>query len=142
MNDDTGLAEALLGLDGLRVLEVTETPHEVVIAVETTADYVGCASCGTRAVAHERKFVGDPGPGVLRSPCPARVAVLRLALEQPPSAASDWGWRPSGRCSRAPPPLRRSPPSTLGRSKPRSPPCACDEVCSSWSPAEDPATRR
>ncbi|MDP9453448.1 MAG: transposase family protein [Actinomycetota bacterium] len=57
MNDDTGLAEALLGLDGFRVLEVTETPHEVVIAVETTADYVGCASCGTRAVAHERKFV-------------------------------------------------------------------------------------
>ncbi len=57
MNDDAGLAEALLGLDGFRVLEVTETPHEVVIAVETTADYIGCARCGTRAVAHERKLV-------------------------------------------------------------------------------------
>ncbi len=57
MNDGTGLAERLLGLDGFRVLEVTETAHEVVITVETAADFVGCASCGIRAVAHERKVV-------------------------------------------------------------------------------------
>ena len=30
MDDATGLAEALLGLDGFRVLEVSETPDEVV----------------------------------------------------------------------------------------------------------------
>ena len=29
MNDATGLAEALLGLDGFRVLDVNETPDEV-----------------------------------------------------------------------------------------------------------------
>jgi transposase len=58
MSDGTGLAEALLGLEGFRVLEVTETPAELVIVVETKADVAGCARCGTRAVAHERMGVG------------------------------------------------------------------------------------
>ncbi len=57
MNDGTGLAEALLGLDGFRVLEVIETPAELVIDVETTAELVGCGQCGTRAEAHERMTV-------------------------------------------------------------------------------------
>ena len=38
MDDATGLAEALLGLDGFRVLGVEETPSEVIVTVETTAD--------------------------------------------------------------------------------------------------------
>jgi transposase len=54
VNDGTGLAEALLGLDGFRVLSVRETDAEVVIEVETTAEVAGCSACGTRAVAHER----------------------------------------------------------------------------------------
>jgi transposase len=54
VNDGTGLAEALLGLDGFRVLAVSETEAEVVIEVETTAEVGGCRTCGTRAVAHER----------------------------------------------------------------------------------------
>jgi hypothetical protein len=37
MDDGIGLAEALLGLPGFRVLAVTETPGEVVIEIETTA---------------------------------------------------------------------------------------------------------
>jgi len=57
MNDGTGLAEALLGLNGFRVLEVIETPAELVIDVETTAELVGCGRCGTRAQAHERMTV-------------------------------------------------------------------------------------
>ncbi len=57
MGDGTGLAEALLGLDGFRVLEVAETPDEVVVDIETTTDSVGCGECGTRAVAHERRSV-------------------------------------------------------------------------------------
>jgi hypothetical protein len=36
MNDGTGLAEALLGLDGFRVLTVTDMEVEVVIEIETT----------------------------------------------------------------------------------------------------------
>ena len=42
MNDGIGLAEALLGLSGFRVLEVTETDAEVVIDIETPEDTVGC----------------------------------------------------------------------------------------------------
>ncbi|HZA76417.1 MAG TPA: transposase family protein [Acidimicrobiales bacterium] len=54
MNDGTGLAEALLGLEGFRVLAVTETPDEVTIEVETTAVIAGCGHCGTRAEAQDR----------------------------------------------------------------------------------------
>ena len=41
MSDRTGLAEALLGLDGFRVLEVTESIDELVIWIETDAEFVG-----------------------------------------------------------------------------------------------------
>ncbi len=44
----------MLGLVGFRVLTVTETPGEVVIDVETTAELEGCARCGTRAQAQDR----------------------------------------------------------------------------------------
>ncbi|MDP8992284.1 MAG: transposase family protein [Actinomycetota bacterium] len=54
MDEGTGLAEALLGLDGFRVLKVTETSREVVISIETTDVVVGCSQCGTRAEPHER----------------------------------------------------------------------------------------
>ena len=54
MSDGSGLAEALLGLDGFRVLEVIETAVEVKITVETTAAVVGCPGCGVRARAHDR----------------------------------------------------------------------------------------
>jgi transposase len=57
MVDGIGLAEKLLGLSGFRVLEVTETPGEVVVEVESTVTVVGCGECGTRAVAHERRLV-------------------------------------------------------------------------------------
>lgn len=54
MSDGIGLAEALLGLDGFRVLEVSETPDEVTFTIETEADLVGCARCGVRAEAQDR----------------------------------------------------------------------------------------
>ena len=54
VSDGTGLAEAVLGLDGFRVLEVSETPDELTVVIETTVAVVGCSSCGTRVVAHER----------------------------------------------------------------------------------------
>ena len=55
MSDAIGLAEALLGFSGFRVLEVTESPDEPVVIVETTSGVVGCGECGTRAVTHERQ---------------------------------------------------------------------------------------
>jgi hypothetical protein len=57
VNDGTGLAEALLGLSGFRVLEVMETDAEVVIDIETVADVAGCAECGVRAEAQDRSTV-------------------------------------------------------------------------------------
>ncbi len=56
MGDGNGLAEALLGLDGFRVLSVTETV-EVVVVVETSDDFVGCSGCGVRAEAQDRADV-------------------------------------------------------------------------------------
>jgi transposase len=54
VSDGIGLAEALLGLPGFRVLEVTEMDVEVVITIETMATVVGCEGCGTRAESHDR----------------------------------------------------------------------------------------
>jgi len=53
-SDGTGLAEALLGLDGLRVLEVSEGPAEVVIEVEAVTEIEGCRQCGGRAESRDR----------------------------------------------------------------------------------------
>jgi len=52
--DGTGLAEALLGLDGFKVLSVTEGEHELVIAVETTASVTGCWDCGVGTAAYKQ----------------------------------------------------------------------------------------
>jgi len=54
VSDGIGLAEALLGLDGFRVLEVNESPDELVISVETTAVVAWCERCATCAQAHDR----------------------------------------------------------------------------------------
>ena len=65
MSDGIGLAEAMLGLDGFRVLEVSETPDEVIITVETTATMVGCAGCagcGVRAEAQDRASIMGLSP--------------------------------------------------------------------------------
>ena len=57
MSDGIGLAEALLGLDGFRVLAVNENVAELVVTVETTADLTGCWGCGVRAEAQDRVTV-------------------------------------------------------------------------------------
>lgn len=75
MSDGIGLAEALLGLDGFRVLEVSETSDELTIRIETTRDFVGCVRCGTRAQAQDRIPVA-----VRDLPCfgrPARLVWLK-----------------------------------------------------------------
>jgi transposase len=54
VSDGTGLAEALLGLPGFRVLAVNEGSHELVVEIETTAVTAACSSCGRWAQPHER----------------------------------------------------------------------------------------
>ena len=90
MDDATGLAEALLGLDGFRVLAVEETPSEVIVTVETTADFVGCPTCGVRAEAKDRLRVD-----IRDLPCfgrPARLVWLkrRWRCVDPDCAAKTW----------------------------------------------------
>ena len=57
MSDATGLAEAMLGLEGFVVLDVREDPDELVIAIESTAVVVGCSGCGVRAQAQDRMTI-------------------------------------------------------------------------------------
>jgi hypothetical protein len=54
-SDGIGLAEVLLGVPGFRVLDAVETADvEVIVTVETTADFTGCGGCGVRAEAQDR----------------------------------------------------------------------------------------
>jgi len=47
----------MLGLPGFRVLDVHESPTELVIEIETIAELVGCPGCGVVARAHGRTAV-------------------------------------------------------------------------------------
>jgi hypothetical protein len=44
-------------MPGFRILGVSEGPDELVVTVETTADRVGCTSCGVRAQGQDRMSV-------------------------------------------------------------------------------------
>jgi transposase len=52
--DGIGLAEKMLGLPGLRVLEVEEGVGEVIVRVESTRTKVWCRSCRRRAESQDR----------------------------------------------------------------------------------------
>jgi transposase len=90
VSDGTGLAEALLGLDGFRVLGVSETSEELVIKVETTAVLAGCSGCGTRAESQDRVSVA-----VRDLPCFGRPVRLmwvkrRWRCREPLCATKTW----------------------------------------------------
>ena len=120
MSDATGLAEAMLGLDGFSVLEVVEGRAELVITIESTSDVVGCSTCGVRAEAQDRMAIelrdltcfGRPTRLVWRKRrwrcrealCPAKtwtevspVAMTRQLITWRAGVESPWvGWRLHG----------------------------------------------
>jgi transposase len=57
MEERSGGATALLGMDGFVVLASTETDDELWLLVETTADVAGCPHCGVRATGHGRSVI-------------------------------------------------------------------------------------
>lgn len=54
MDDGIAMVEMLLGLPGMRVLDVSEGDGELVVGVETTATVGWCPACGVRAQAQDR----------------------------------------------------------------------------------------
>lgn len=96
MPDDIGLAEALLGLEGFRVLAVYEEPAELSVVVETlAAEIMFCRGCGGRAEAHDRMSVQ------LRDlPCFGRPVRLVWRKRPSPGAETEPGPRSARRHGR------------------------------------------
>lgn len=90
MSDATGLAEAMLGLDGFRVLDVSETADELVITVESTTAIEGCSRCGTRAVAHDRRRTDVRDLACFGRPVRLRVLKRRWRCPEPGCEAKTW----------------------------------------------------
>jgi transposase len=101
MSDATGLAEAMLGLDGFRVLAVAETAAEVVIRIETVPGLVGCVGCGVQATAHDRMEVEYRDLAVFGRPARLVWCKRRWRCEEPLCDARTWTERSpefSSRC--------------------------------------------
>jgi transposase len=90
MSDATGTAEALLGLVGFRVLEVEETPAEVVILIELVAETVGCPECGVVARAHGRTVVDCRDLAAFGRPARLRWRKRRFRCEEPRCRIRTW----------------------------------------------------
>ena len=85
MDDAIGHAEAMLGLDGFRVLDVDRKPAEMTVTVETTAEVAGCPTCGVRAEAQDRLRVDIRDlPEDTEHVAPRAVLTLRAGAEATP----------------------------------------------------------
>jgi transposase len=101
MSDATGVAEAMLGLPGFRVMGVEEGACEVVIRVETTARLVGCPGCGVVGRTHGRLVVDYRDLAVFGRPARLRWSKRRFRCEQPECPMRTWSETSpafSGRC--------------------------------------------
>ncbi len=101
MSDATGVAEAMLGLPGFRVVEVEEAACEVVIRIEMTTRLVGCPGCGVVARAHGRFEVDYRDLAVFGRPARLRWSKRRFRCEEPECQVRTWTETSpafSGRC--------------------------------------------
>ena len=90
MADATGVAEAMLGLPGFRVLGVEETDAEVIIQIEMSADLVGCPGCGVVARAHGRTAVEYRDLAAFGRPARLVWDKRRWRCEEPRCPVSTW----------------------------------------------------
>jgi hypothetical protein len=114
MTDATGVAEAMLGLPGFRVLGVEESAGEVVILIEMVDEVVGCPGCGVIAGAHGRAAVDYRDLAAFGRPARLRWSKRR--------------WRCESACARPGPGPSPRPPSRRA-------------VCSPTAPAPSAAAR-
>jgi hypothetical protein len=90
-NDGIGLAEALLGLEGFRVLAVAEGPAELVVTIETVANQVGCGSCGVRAEAQDRMPIDIRCTGAARPTGRSSYGTsARSSARSPATMSTSW----------------------------------------------------
>ena len=90
MCDATGVAEAMLGLPGFRVLDVRESAAEVIIEIEMLAELVGCPRCGVVARAHDRAVIEYRDLAAFGRPARLRWAKRRFRCEEPMCSARTW----------------------------------------------------
>lgn len=90
MKDGTGLAEALLGLPGFRVLEVIETDDQLVVTIETSATVVGCQDCGVRAESQDRVPVDIRDLACFGRPARLRWIKRRWRCREPRCDRKTW----------------------------------------------------
>jgi len=90
MSDGIGMAEALLGLSGFRVLDVVEHDAEVVIRVETTASRAFCRSCGVRAEPQDRMRVDVRDLACFGRPARLVWSKRRWRCREPQCRARTW----------------------------------------------------
>ena len=90
MVDGSGLAEAMLGLAGVRVTDVVEADGEVTIEVETTESQAWCERCGCRAESQDRVWVDVRGLECFGRPTRLRIWKRRWRCRQLECSARTW----------------------------------------------------
>ena len=88
--DGTGFAEALLGLDGFRVLGVGDLDGEVVVLIETTTERVGCRGCGVVAEGQDRMEVEIRDLACFGRPARLRWSKRRWRCREPLCDTKTW----------------------------------------------------
>ncbi len=83
MDDRSGGATALLGMEGFVVLAMEEHEGEWWVLIETTAALVGCPDCGGRAIGHGRSIVQVRDLPVVGSPVRSCGASIGGAVRIP-----------------------------------------------------------
>jgi transposase len=100
VDDGIGLAEKMLGLDGLRVLEVDERPGEVVVRVESTRSKAVCPSCRRGAEAQDRVEVHLRDAHCFGRPARLVLSKRRWRCRRVGCARKTWTERIAGVASR------------------------------------------
>jgi transposase len=100
MEDGIGLAEKMLALPGLRVLEVEEGVGEVVVRVESTRTKAVCPSCRRRAEAQDRVEVHLRDAHCFGRPARLVLVKRRWRCRRPSCVRKTWTERVAGIASR------------------------------------------